>query len=64
MEAPNWGDQEEMGAGTLVLRAVCAAGSEAGRKGREEVCLEPLKTVRKQGPSSPDMPPEGGSGQE
>ena len=56
--------RKRWGAGTLVLRAVCAAGSEAGRKGREEVCLEPLKTVRKQGPSSPDMPPEGGSGQE
>ena len=50
------GTRKRWGAGTLVLRAVCAAVSEAGRKGRKEVCLEPLKTVRKQDPSSPDLP--------
>ena len=57
-------DQEEMGAGTLGLRAVCAAGSEAGMKGRKEVCLQPPKAVRRQVPSSLDLPPEGRSGQE
>ena len=70
MEAPSWGDQEEMGVGTLVLRALCAAGSEAGGEQRKEVCLQPLKAVRKQGPSSRDLllgplgPPQGGSGPE
>ena len=57
-------DQEEMGAGTLVLRAVCAAGSEAGGERRKEVCLQPPKAVRRQVPSSLDLPPEGRSGQE
>ena len=48
-------DQEEMGAGTLVLRAVCAAGSEAGGAQRKEVSLQPPKAVKKQGPSSRDL---------
>ena len=63
-------DQEEMGAGTLVLRTVGAAGSEAGGAQRKEVSLQPPKAVRKQGPSSRDLlpgplvPPWGGSGPE
>ena len=57
MEVLSWGDQEEMGAGTLVLRSVCAAGSEAGGERRKEVCLQPLKAVRKQSPSSGDLLP-------
>ena len=58
------GIRKRWGAGTLGLRAVCAAGSEAGRKGRKEVCLQPPKAVRRQVPSSLDLPPEGRSGQE
>ena len=38
---PSWGYQEEMRAGNLVLRAECAAGSEAGGQQRKEVCLQP-----------------------
>ena len=34
-------DQEEMGAGTLILRTVGAAGSEAGGEQRKEVCVQP-----------------------
>ena len=70
MEAPSLGDQEEMGAGTLVLRTVCAAGSEARGEPRKEVCLQPPKAVRKRGPFSRDLlpgplgPPRGGSGPE
>ena len=60
---PAGGTRKRWGAGTLVLRAVCA-GSEAGGERRKEVSLQPLKAVRKQGPSSPDLPHEGGSGQE
>ena len=62
--------QEEMRAGTLVLRAECAAGSEAGGQQRKEVCLQPPKAVRKQGPFSRDLLPgplvplRGGSGPE
>lgn len=46
------GTRKRWGAGTLVLRAVCAAGSEAGGERREEVCLQPPRAVRRQGPSS------------
>ena len=54
----------------MVLRAVCAAASEAGGAQRREVSLQPPKAVRKQGPSSGDLlpgplgPPRGGSGPE
>ena len=67
---PAGGTRKRWGAGTLVLRAVCAAGSEARGEQRKEVCLQPPKAVRKQGPSSPDLLPgplgplRGGSGPE
>ena len=41
-----------MGGRDPVLRAVCAAGSEAGGAQRKEVSLQPPKAVKKQGPSS------------
>ena len=41
VEVPSWGDQEQMGAGTLVLRAVCASQRLEGRKGRRFACSPP-----------------------
>ena len=51
------GTRKRWGAGTLVLRAVCAADSEAGGEQRKEVCLQPPKAVRKQSPSFEYMLP-------
>ena len=62
------GTRNRWGVKTLVLRAVCC--SEVGGERRKEVCLQPPKAVRKQGPSSLDLfpgplgPPRGGSGLE
>ena len=64
------GTRKRRGAGTLVLTAVCAAGSEAGGEQRKAVSLQSSKAVRKQRPSSEDLisgplgPPRGGSGPE
>ena len=55
--APAGGTRKRWGAGNLVLRALCAAGSETGGEQRKEVCLQPPKPVRKQRPSSRDLLP-------
>ena len=61
------GTRKRWGAGILVLRAVCAAGSEAGGELKKEVCLQSPTAVRKPDPSSGDLlpgplsPPRGGS---
>ena len=70
MEAPSWGDQEEMGARDPGPESCVCSSSEAGGELRKEVCLQPPRAVRKQSPSSGDLlpgplgPPQGGSGPE
>ena len=56
MEAPSWGDQEEMG-GREPGPESCVCCSEAGGVRRKEVSLQTPKAVRKQGPSSGDLLP-------